>query len=150
MIGFAGTTASITLSTATLAWEPYVTADSPLGATKSISGAIAPEILPADYSLRTSLNTSGFSTLWPKVSKDGTGLIDDNADETGCEQGISVDVFAYCQLDENPDKEKKRCGKARTSQLKSYLKHFPARERPLQARSARARLWLNAIEEPQA
>lgn len=61
--------------------------------------AIAPELLPAGYSLHTSTNTRGFSGLWAKVFKDGTRFIDDNSREAGCEQGVFVDIFPYCQLD---------------------------------------------------
>ena len=86
--------------------------------------AIAPELLPAGYSLHTSTNTTGFSGLWAKVFKDGTRFIDDNALEAGCEQGAFVDIFPYCQLDADPKVAQRQCKKARVAQLKSYLRHF--------------------------
>ncbi|WP_283170288.1 LicD family protein [Curtanaerobium respiraculi] len=85
---------------------------------------IAPLLLPEGYSLHTSTNTKGFSALWVKVFKDGTRFIDDNAQEAGCNQGIFVDVFAYCQLNANENIAKKQCARARKAQVKSYLKHF--------------------------
>lgn len=85
---------------------------------------IAPEALPEGYSLHSSANTSGFSALWVKVFKDGTRFIDDNAHEAGCEQGVFVDVFAYCRLDEDETRAKRQLAKARMAQVKSYLKHF--------------------------
>lgn len=102
--------------------------------------AIAPELLPAGYSLHTSTNTTGFSGLWAKVFKDGTRFIDDNALEAGCEQGAFVDIFPYCQLDADPKVAQRQCKKARVAQLKSYLRHFsrPKRQRrPHCARSSR-------------
>lgn len=85
---------------------------------------LAPRALPEGYSLHSSANTPGFSALWVKVFKDGTRFIDDNAFEAGCEQGIFVDVFAYCRLDEDEARAKKQLRDARMAQVKSYLKHF--------------------------
>lgn len=85
---------------------------------------IAPKALPQGYSLHSSTNTPGFSALWVKVFKDGTRFIDDNANEARCEQGIFVDIFAFCKMSENAAKAKMQCRKARIAQVKSYLKHF--------------------------
>lgn len=85
---------------------------------------IAPRALPQGYSLHSSTDTPGFSALWVKVFKDDTRFIDDNAHEAGCEQGIFVDVFAYCQLDEDETRAKKQLRTARLAQVKSYLRHF--------------------------
>lgn len=86
--------------------------------------SIAQDRLPKGYSLHTSLNTEGFSALWAKVFKDGTHFIDDNAYEAGCDQGIFVDIFAYCKLDRDKRIAERQCKSARTAQVKSYLKHF--------------------------
>lgn len=83
--------------------------------------AIAPEQLPEGYSLHDSRNTRGFSGLWAKVFKDGTRFIDDNSREAGCEQGVFVDIFPYCQLDADPKIAQKQCEKARVAPAPSHI-----------------------------
>lgn len=85
---------------------------------------IASHALPTGYSLHTSTDTAGTSALWAKVFKDGTRFIDESALEAGCDQGIFVDVFPTCQLDADTDVAAKQRARARTAQLKSYLKHL--------------------------
>lgn len=123
--------------------------------------AIAPELLPAGYSLHTSTNTTGFSGLWAKVFKDGTRFIDDNALEAGCEQGAFVDIFPYCQLDADPKVAQRQCKKGSRCPAQVISQAFlapqtasvdptaPARRDGLQvcARHRRARLEAGGFAE---
>lgn len=59
----------------------------------------APELLSEEYGLYTHANTRNYPPLWAKVYKKGTRFMDEQMVESGFEQGIFVDVFAYCRLD---------------------------------------------------
>lgn len=85
---------------------------------------IAPTLLPDGYSLHLATNTPGYAPLWAKVFKDGTRFMDPPAFESGCQQGIFVDIFPFCALDADPKKARRQIRKARSLQLKSYLHHI--------------------------
>lgn len=85
---------------------------------------VAPDQLPAGYSVHSAIDTVGFAPLWVKVFKDGTRFVDKPAFEAGCDQGVFVDVFPFCRIDADPKKAKEQRSRMRTLQLKSYLHHI--------------------------
>lgn len=85
---------------------------------------IAQTKLPEGYSLHTPLNTEGFSTLWAKIYKDNTRYLASSAVQTGCKQGIFVDVFPYIELDKDPKVAAKTRKKAILCQRKLYLHYI--------------------------
>lgn len=65
---------------------------------------IAPRELPQGMSLHVMENTKGYYCMWAKVFADGTLLLEDDARDAGCAEGIFVDVFPYINM--NKDKRK--------------------------------------------
>ena len=85
---------------------------------------IAPRELPAGFSLSTTTQTPGQSALWAKVTKDGTRMIDRDAQMAGCAQGIFADIFPYIRLDADSAKAQRQYRKAIFWQRMSYLHHI--------------------------
>ena len=98
---------------------------------------LAPSRLPAGMSLHTAADTPGFSYLWAKVWLDGTRFVDEVAAEAGCDQGIFIDIFPYCQLDERPEQAARQKREALAAQRMSYL-HFIAHPKIPRTASLRA------------
>lgn len=65
---------------------------------------LAPQELPEGMSLHVMENTPGYYCMWAKVFMDGTLLLEDDARDAGCKEGIFVDVFPYINM--NKDKGK--------------------------------------------
>jgi lipopolysaccharide cholinephosphotransferase len=61
----------------------------------------APGLLPEGFSMHTTRDTDGFTPLWTKIWIDGTRFIDHATSQTGCSQGIFLDVFPYVYLPDN-------------------------------------------------
>lgn len=59
----------------------------------------APELLSEEYGLYTHENTPNYPPLWAKIYRKGTRFMSEQMVESNFEQGIFVDVFAYCRLD---------------------------------------------------
>ena len=84
---------------------------------------VAPTLLPAGYSLHSSLDTPGYAPLWVKVFKDGTRFIDRDAAEAGLLQGIFVDVFPYRQLSRRARVARRQIRWGTICQRVSFLRH---------------------------
>lgn len=65
---------------------------------------IAPKELPEGMSLHVMENTKGYYCMWAKVFKDNTLLLEDDARDAGCDEGIFVDVFPYINMNKDNGK----------------------------------------------
>ncbi len=78
-------------------------------------------MFPDGYSVRTSLNTPGYTSMFAKVYKEGTLFSTSETIEAGCNQAIYVDVFPYDRAAIDPPKRRKQIGIAKRWQSISYL-----------------------------
>lgn len=79
---------------------------------------------PKGYSVRTSLNTPGYTSMFAKVYKEGTLFSTSETIEAGCEQAIYVDVFPYDKAAAAGSSRKKQIRIAKKWQSLSYLYHL--------------------------
>lgn len=91
---------------------------------------IAPRELTAGISLHTHQNTQGYPLFFAKLFKDGTAFLDENAVAANCPQGIFIDIFPFCTLDEDPSKARRSRSRALFWQRVAFVKlvahpHFP-------------------------
>lgn len=75
---------------------------------------------PRGYSVRTSLNTPGYTSMFAKVYKEGTLFATRETIEAGCDQSIYVDVFPYDRAASVP-KRGRQVRMAKKWQSLSYL-----------------------------
>lgn len=64
---------------------------------------IARKELPKDMTIHVIADTPGYYVQWAKIFKEGTLLLENDAYDTGCQQGIFVDVFPYIPVMDNGD-----------------------------------------------
>lgn len=76
---------------------------------------------PEGYSVRTSLNTPGYTSMFAKVYKDGTLFATSETIEAGCDQSIYVDVFPYDRVATDGPQRNKQIRIAKKWQSLSYL-----------------------------
>lgn len=81
-------------------WDDDIDVEMPLEDYKKFV-EIAPKCLPEGYTLHTPLNTEGYCKLWVQIFKDGTTYLEESSVQTGCKQGIFIDIFPYIELDED-------------------------------------------------
>lgn len=85
--------------------------------------AVAESALPAGYSLHTPENTPHYSPFFAKVYQDGTRFWSKEVIESGCDQGIFVDIFPYDALStDQAEQDRQRRDAARWVRA-SYLYH---------------------------
>ncbi len=77
--------------------------------------------VPEGYSIRTSLNTDGYTSMFAKVYKDGTIFATKETIEAGCKQAIYIDVFPYDRIGRTDSDLKKQIKIAKKWQSLSYL-----------------------------
>lgn len=82
-------------------WDDDIDVALPLGDYRTFCER-APALLSREYGLYTHENTPNYPPLWAKVYRKGTRFMSEQMLESGFEQGIFVDVFAYCRLDSAP------------------------------------------------
>lgn len=69
---------------------------------------LAPTQLPKGMSLHVMENTDGYYCMWAKIFMDGTILLEDDARDAGCEEGIFIDVFPYINMNRDSGKGEKQ------------------------------------------
>lgn len=84
---------------------------------------LAENALPEGYSLHTPENTPHYSPFFAKVYKDGTRFWSKEVIESGCQQGIFVDIFPYDALSDDPSEQARQRRKAARWVQASYLYH---------------------------
>ncbi len=83
---------------------------------------IAPRSLAEGITLHTHQNTKGYSLFFAKLYKDKTLFLDENALAVDCPQGIFLDIFPFCALDENKRKGTRSRKKALFWQRLAFVK----------------------------
>ncbi len=84
---------------------------------------VAAKELPDGYSLHTPENTPHYSPFFAKVYKDGTRFWSKEVIESGCDQGIFVDIFPYDALSTDEDEQNRQRREAARWVRTSYLYH---------------------------
>ncbi|WP_297673020.1 phosphorylcholine transferase LicD [Slackia sp.] len=84
---------------------------------------LAKKGLPEGYSLHDADNTPGYAGMFAKVCKDGTAFVTAETEESGCNQGIFVDVFPFDYLCENRAKRRMQIIGSTWWKCASYLYH---------------------------
>lgn len=79
--------------------------------------------LPDGYSLHTPENTPRYSPFFSKVYKDGTKFWSKEVIESGCAQGIFVDIFPYDALSVDKGEQNRQRREAARWVRASYLYH---------------------------
>lgn len=82
------------------------------------------DAFPEGYSVRTSLNTDGYTAMFAKVYKDGTVFATSETVEAGCKQAIYVDVFPYDRASSDSADLRRQIRVAKRWQSLSYLFHL--------------------------
>ncbi len=79
--------------------------------------------LPNGYSLHTFENTPGYACMFAKVYKDGTKFLTAETIDSGCDQGIFVDIFPYDRLSSDDSVREKQISNAQLWKNLSFLWH---------------------------
>lgn len=81
------------------------------------------EGLPNGYSLHTFENTPEYACMFAKVYKDGTLFLNAETIDSGCRQGIFVDIFPYDRLSSDDLVRRKQISNAQIWKNLSFLWH---------------------------